>query len=78
MKCVICKGDNIVQKEVAEHIENGNNIVEFNVKILVCQNCGERYYDRKTMKVLEDTREKVKNGSLNIEPVGQVFQVKQL
>ena len=77
MKCVICKGENIALKEVSEQIDKGPNIVKFKVEVLVCQNCGERYYDRKTMKYLEETREKVNNGPLKMDPIGQVFQVKE-
>jgi len=74
MKCVICRGDNIVLKEVLEHIEEGHNVIEFPVQALVCQNCGERYYDRKTMRYLEEMQEKAKSGALDLEPVGKVFQ----
>jgi len=40
MKCVICRGDNIVLKEVLEHIEEGHNVIEFPVNL----NLLDRYF----------------------------------
>jgi YgiT-type zinc finger domain-containing protein len=60
MKCIICKNTDIKRKEVQEEIKRGDDIVLIPCEILVCSNCGERYYDRKTMQKLEDTRRMVK------------------
>jgi len=46
MKCVICSGDDIKEKEVEEEIRVGNDIVLVPAKTMVCTKCGERYYDR--------------------------------
>jgi YgiT-type zinc finger domain-containing protein len=54
MRCVICHGDRIEITEVREEIELGNDIVYVPIKILVCKNCGERYYDRRAMQRLEN------------------------
>ena len=53
MKCVICHSDNIQKKKVNEEYVIGNDIVYVPVEIMVCESCGERYYDRKTKRYLE-------------------------
>lgn len=44
------------------------------MEVLVCMNCGERYYDRKAMKKIEELREKLNRHDLEIEEVGKVFR----
>jgi YgiT-type zinc finger domain-containing protein len=44
---------------VQERIPVGNDIVLVPVEVLVCQSCGERFYDRATMHRLEE-----------LEPIG--------
>jgi YgiT-type zinc finger domain-containing protein len=56
MKCVICKSSDIQKKMIEEEIKSGMDIVLVAVEALVCMNCGERYYDRKTMRKIEDVR----------------------
>jgi len=73
MKCVICHGQDIRYKEVKEEISFGNNIVFIPVKILVCQTCGERYYDRRTMQFLEEIEEKIRNTKVKLKEIGKVL-----
>ncbi len=73
MKCVICHGDRIEPREVQEEFRIGNDVVYVDIKVPVCQTCGERYYDRATMKLLEETGEKLKNKQLELEEVGKVL-----
>ena len=72
MKCVICKSTDIKLKSVEEEISVGNDIVLVPMSVLVCQNCGERYYDRKAMWNLEEIRSKLKKRALEVEDVGKV------
>jgi hypothetical protein len=44
------------------------------MNILVCSNCGERYYDRKAMKKIEEIRSKLKNQALEVKEVGKVVR----
>ena len=44
------------------------------LEVLVCNSCGERYYDRATMKKIEEYRTKLKNTNLNMEEVGKIFR----
>ena len=60
MKCIICHSQNIVLREVEEEYASGD-IIKVPITTLVCENCGERYYDRKTMRELEKVREKIKS-----------------
>lgn len=53
MKCIICHGEEIAPADVFEEIEVGSDIVRVPVTVLVCRTCGERYYDRATVRWLE-------------------------
>lgn len=73
MRCVICKGDNITKKEVKEEIKRGSDIVLIPLEILVCLSCGERYYDRKTMRKIEALRERLIKNNLEVKEIGRVL-----
>ena len=73
MKCIICHGDNIQVKEVKEEIFLGNDIVHIPIKTLVCMTCGERYYDRRTMRFLEGIENKISGSELKLKEVGKVL-----
>ena len=73
MKCVICQGDDIRTMEVGEEIRAGNDIVVVPIHALVCGNCGERYYDRRTVRFLEEVEGKLKEGSAPLHQVGKVL-----
>ena len=73
MKCVVCHGTEIEVAEVNEEFATGNDIVCFTVSTPVCRTCGERYYDRHTMQLLEDVEAKVSRGEANLEEVGRVL-----
>jgi len=74
MKCVICKGSDIELKTVDEQVMKGKDIILIPMNILVCSNCGERYYDRKAMKKIEEIRSSVKKQELDVEEVGKVMR----
>ena len=74
MKCVICKGSDIELKTVDEQIRTGRDIILIPMNILVCSNCGERYYDRKAMKKVEDIGARLKNQELDVEEVVKVMR----
>jgi YgiT-type zinc finger domain-containing protein len=74
MKCVVCKSTDIVKKTVDEEIKADANIVLVSMDVLVCNSCGERYYDRTTMRKIENLRLKLKNANLDIEEVGKIFR----
>jgi len=74
MKCVICKSSQIEMKKVEEEIRLGSNILLVPMEVLVCLSCGERYYDKKAMKKIEETRSRLKRHDLEVEEVGKVFK----
>lgn len=73
MKCVICHGEDIQLKEVHEELTVGKDVVYVAVKVLVCQSCGERYYDRQAMRFLEEVEQKLKEGKAKLQEVGKVL-----
>lgn len=75
MKCVVCKGEDIKEKEVEEEIRIRNDIVLVLVKAMVCSSCGERYYDRRTMKMLEEIEVKIEKEYVGFETIGKVLKV---
>ncbi|HBR17371.1 MAG: hypothetical protein A3G39_01490 [Deltaproteobacteria bacterium RIFCSPLOWO2_12_FULL_43_16] len=75
MKCIICKSEDVVKKKVEEEIKKGKDVVFVPVETLVCQNCGEKYYDRRTVRFLEEIEEKVKKEKVTLEAVGRVLKV---
>ena len=75
MKCVICKSSDIQTKTVEEEIKSGSDIFLVPMQVLVCSSCGERYYDRKAMKKVEEMRSKIKERSLEVKEVGRVLRV---
>jgi YgiT-type zinc finger domain-containing protein len=78
MKCIVCKGSDIELKAVDEQIRAGRDIILVPMNILVCSNCGERYYDRKAMRTIEEIRTKLKNQELDVEEVGKVMRAHAL
>ena len=74
MKCVVCNSSNGEMKSVEEEIRSDKDILLIPVEVLVCLSCGERYYDRKTMKKIEEMRSKLKKHDLKVEEVGKVLK----
>jgi len=74
MKCIICKSENIELKKVDEEFKFDNDIVLVNTEVLVCNNCGERYYDRKTIQQLESIKEKIEKNEIPFENIGKVLR----
>ena len=74
MKCVICKSLDIQKKMVEEEIKSGMDIVLVAVEVMVCMNCGERYYDRNTMRKIENMRSRLKQKDLKVKEVGKVLR----
>jgi YgiT-type zinc finger domain-containing protein len=78
MKCVICKSSNIQTKIVDEEMKSGTDIFLVPMEVLVCNHCGERYYDRRAMRRIEDVRSRLKQKNLKVEEVGKVMRALSL
>ncbi len=74
MKCIVCKSSDIEIKSVDEQVKTGSDIILVPMTVLVCSNCGERYYDRNAMRKIEEVRTKLKNNELDVEEVGKVMR----
>ena len=74
MRCIVCKGSDIEPKTVDEQIRTGRDIILVPMNILVCSNCGERYYDRKAVRKIEEIKTKLKNQELVVKEVGKVMR----
>jgi YgiT-type zinc finger domain-containing protein len=61
-------------KNVEEDIKFGKDIILVPIEVLVCNNCGERYYDSRTMRKLENIRLKLGNKDLAVEDVGKILR----
>jgi len=59
-KCLFCEGK-LSKKTVTEILKNDGDTVILEVSALVCDNCGERYYDLETMKKFELIKQKLKS-----------------
>jgi len=77
MKCIICHSTDISVRRVNEQLSQGEDMILVPVEVLVCNNCGERYYDRRTMQRLEEIEDAVNAGRVSLERVGEVLRVKQ-
>jgi len=74
MKCVVCNSSNLGMKSVEEEIRSDKDILLIPLEVLVCLSCGERYYDRKAMKKIEEMRSRLKGHDLKVEEIGKVLR----
>jgi YgiT-type zinc finger domain-containing protein len=74
MKYVVCNSSNLEMKSVEEEIRSDKDILLIPLEVLVCLSCGERYYDRKAMKKIEEMRLKFKRRDLKVKEVGKVLR----
>lgn len=75
MKCVICRGESVEKMSVEEEIKVENDIVFAPLDVLVCRTCGERYYDRATLRKLESMEEQLKKDRSKLRKTGSVLHV---
>lgn len=73
MKCILCHGEDIQVTEVREELRVKTDIVFVPIRIPVCRACGERYYDRRTVRFLEEAEQKLKEGKANLQEVGRIL-----
>ena len=73
MKCVICHSEDIEIKEIREEFAVDNDIIYVSISIPVCGSCGERYYDRRTMRLLEEIRSNLNQKRMELKQIGRVF-----
>jgi len=64
-------------RRVNEQLPRGEDMILVPVEVLVCSNCGERYYDRRTMRRLEEVEDAASVSRLSLERVGEVLRVRE-
>jgi YgiT-type zinc finger domain-containing protein len=75
MKCVVCHSSDIAKRRVNEQLARGEDVILIPVEVLACNNCGERYYDRRTMHRLEEIEDAIGAGRASLERVGDVLRL---
>lgn len=75
MKCVICNSQDITRRKVEEETRENSDVILIPIEVLVCERCGERYYDRRTMKRLEEIEQSIKEKRASLQKVGRVLRV---
>jgi len=75
LKCVVCHSPDIERKRVDEIFHMEGDIVLVPVEVLVCSSRGERYYDRRTMRRLEEIEYQLRSKALSLNPIGRVLRV---
>jgi YgiT-type zinc finger domain-containing protein len=73
MKCIICHSEDIVSEEVREEFKYENDIIYVPMKVETCQSCGERYYTRHDMQVIEGIEKQIKDKSLKLKEIGKIL-----
>ena len=68
MRCLICHGEDIQTKQVREEIKVDKNIICIPIQTPVCHTCGERYYDRRTVRYLEEMERKLQWAKYGTSP----------
>ena len=74
MECVICKFSEVESKTLDMQIEVGRDIVLVPMNIIVCSNCGERYYNTDIMAKIEQIKSKQMNRELDVVEIGKVMR----
>jgi len=72
---MLCHGDHIAKATVQERIPVGNDIVLVSIEVLVCQSCGERFYDRATLGRLEELEDDLATRRRPLREVGKVLEL---
>ena len=73
MKCIVCHGEDVEMADQKEEVAVGSDIVYVPIRVPVCRTCGERYYDRRTVRYLEQVEEKVKAGEARLQEIGKIL-----
>ena len=73
-KCPIC-GGGLSEKAVEKLLRGGNHTATITVKAEVCHHCGERLYDKQTIKQFEEIREKLlKQKTVGLKLLGNSYR----
>ena len=74
MRCVLWGGA-LEYKLVDEEVPEGNNHYLIEMKVEVCQDCGERYYQEGQVDELIKWKKELKGNKSQYREIGKVYQV---
>ncbi len=76
LKCHSCSSDRIELKNIIHTINGGNNTAMIDVKIEICQMCGEMLFTPEQVRKFEDIKNKLEQGlTESFTPVGKNFKI---
>ena len=75
MRCLICHGEDVQTKQVREEIKVDKNIICIPIQTPVCHTCGERYYNRRTVRYLEEMERKLQSSTVHLQEIGKVLEL---
>lgn len=64
-KCFRCGSSEIDDRSVEELVRRGQYVVALRLSANVCANCGERYFERDGVAMIEDVRRRLERGELD-------------
>ena len=68
MQCVICKIGQLVPQKTTAFFEIDNTTIIFkHVPALVCENCGEKYFDEEVSALLLQKAKKIANSEVELD-----------
>jgi hypothetical protein len=59
---------------VEEEVRMENDVVWVPVELPVCRSCGERYYDRRTVRFLEEVEQRLRDEKPTLREIGKVLR----
>ena len=75
MKCTVCHSDQVIKSKVREELRVGSDIVLVAIEVLACQSCGERFYDRQTLRRLEQLEDDLAAQRCRVRQIGKVLEL---
>ena len=75
MKCTVCNSVEVSKSHVKEEIPVGQDIVLVPIEVLTCRSCGERFYDRPTMRRLEQIEDDLAAHKRPLKEVGKIMEL---
>lgn len=75
MKCTVCNSVEVTKSLVKEEIPVGQDIVLVPIEVLKCQSCGERFYDRPTMRRLEQIEDDLVAHKRPLKEIGKILEL---
>jgi YgiT-type zinc finger domain-containing protein len=74
-QCFRCGSTEIADRRVDEFVRRGRYVVALRVPANVCSNCGEQYFERDQVAMLEDVRRRLEHGDLEgFRVTGEVLE----